>query len=111
MTSPETRIAAELEPFLEAVAAHVTFGLGADPSDGATVERQATARLATLGVLHACGALGGSPDPAQVDAAARALLANPPLLAAFFQNLDLLYQHRAPEATKVSLLLMRAMEL
>ena len=102
---------AELEPFLEAVAAHVAFGLGADPTGGDGAERLARTRAAALAVLRDAGALGGPRVAAQVDAAARALLDNPPLLAAFFQNLDLLYEHEAPGAAEVSLLLMRAMEL
>jgi hypothetical protein len=101
----------ELEPFLDAVAAHVAFGLGADPSDGGTGERLTNARLAALGILRACGAVDGPGDARGLDDAARTLLGNPPLLAAFFQNLDLLYQHDAPGAPAVSLLLMRTMEL
>ena len=104
----------ELEPFLSAVASHVAFALGAEPAgidDASTAERLGDARRAALAVLADCGALGGPREAARVDAAALTLLANPPLLAAFFQNLDLLYAHGAPGATEVSLLLMRAMEL
>ena len=104
-------MAAQLEPFLDAVATHVAFGLGADPTDASTTERMIDARQAALGVLADCGALGGPREHDRVDAAARLLLANPPLLAAFFQNLDLLYHHGAPGSAEVSLLLMRAMEL
>ena len=104
-------ISTQLEPFLDAVATHVAFGLGADPADASTTERMIDARVAALAVLGDCGALGGRREQERVDAAARLLLANPPLLAAFFQNLDLLYHHGAPGATEVSLLLMRAMEL
>ena len=110
MTAHDPAIATELEPFLDAVVTHVAFGLGADPAH-ATPERLADARRAVLTVLADSGALGGGRDPDRVDAAARSLLARPPLLAAFFQNLDLLYHHGAPGATEVSLLLMRVMEL
>ena len=111
MSGRDPAVTPELDPFLDAVTTHVAFGLGADPVDGATAERLADARLAALDVLRRCGALGGPRDPAEVDAAARLLLANPPLLAAFFQNLDLLYLHGAAGAPEVSLLLMRVMEL
>ena len=39
------------------------------------------------------------------------LLAEPPLAAAFFQNLDLLYTHASTHADAMSLLLMRTLEL
>ena len=110
MTAHDPVVAPELEPFLDAVVTHVAFGLGADPAN-ATAERLADARRAALTVLADCGALGGGRDTDRADAAARLLLAHPPLLAAFFQNLDLLYHHGAPGSTEVSLLLMRVMEL
>lgn len=101
---------ASLGAFLDAVSRHVTFGLGADPlaadDDGVRVR---DARAVALRVLRDAGALDLPADASTLDAAARRLLADPPMLAAFFQNLDLL--DAGPRADAVALLLMRAMEL
>ena len=52
-----------------------------------------------------------SASGASDDALAERLLAEPAVAAAFFQNLDLLYEHPSPLADAVSALLMRALEI
>lgn len=84
------RAAAAL-PFLDAVAAQVARHGGEERAAG---ER-------ALALLR---------DPDAPDAPAR-LVAEPPMLAAFFQNVDLLYLHHDPRADRVAGLVMRALEL
>ena len=47
---------------------------------------------------------------AQHEAAAGALAHDAPMLAAFFQNIDLLYEAECPDANAVSSTIMRALE-
>jgi hypothetical protein len=61
--------------------------------------------------LHLSDLLLDSPLAAADDALALRLLSQPPLAAAFFQNLDLLYRHHSPLADPVGALLMRALEI
>jgi hypothetical protein len=91
-------------PFAEAVVAQVAHPLGAPPASrpGAR-ERLVARRVARL------LAASVRPDPAPARAAAR-LAADAPLLAAAFQNVDLLYAHRCARADAVSLLVMGAIE-
>ena len=89
-------------PFAEAVLAQLIGPAG--PLAGAPLAaRDALERHLADVVLATPG-----PDP---DALARRLLAEPPLAAAFFQNLDLLYTHSSPSADSMSALLMRTLEL
>lgn len=76
-------------------AAH-RHGTGRDPA----AEEQAVGSLVLDLVLR----------PRAPDAPAR-LAAAPPLLAAFFQNVDLLYEHHDPGADAVSGLVMHALEI
>ncbi len=78
---------------------------GAGAADGAGTDGAGTATEA-----GADTGVGAEADAA-IDDVARRLLAEPAMLAAFFQNLDLLYEHGAPGADAVALVLMRAMEL
>ena len=73
---------------------------GAGAADGAGTATEAGAETGV-----------GAEADAAIDDVARRLLAEPAMLAAFFQNLDLLYEHGAPGADAVALVLMRAMEL
>ena len=107
--SPEERRA--LAPFLDAVARQVAYGLGADPHSSDAESRAIDAEKRAVSVLRDAGAAGVPSSAEAFDAAARRLLAEPPMLAAFFQNLDLLFEHRAAGAEAVARLLMRAMEL
>ncbi|HUF25469.1 MAG TPA: hypothetical protein VMM18_00710 [Gemmatimonadaceae bacterium] len=111
MSDTSARLADELKPFLEAVAHAVAYGLGADALEPGGERRKADASRRAVEILRAAGALDTPVDAGALDAAARRLLDDRALLAAFFQNLDLLYQHRAPRADVVSRLLMRVMEL
>ena len=61
--------------------------------------------------LHLLDLVLGSAAGAADDLLALRLLAEPPLAAAFFQNLDLLYAHDSPHADAMSAVLMRALEL
>lgn len=55
--------------------------------------------------------LAASPEDPGDDVLALRLFERPPLAAAFFQNLDLLYSYSSPYADPVSTLLMRTLEL
>jgi hypothetical protein len=79
-------------PFLEAATEQVAHR--GDPQDEREVGERALALLR---------------DPETEDAAAR-LVREPPMLAAFFQNVDLLFEHRDPRAGAVAGLVMRALE-
>lgn len=97
-------------PFLEAVVQQAALPLGeAVPvAEAPERERRTTEQVVEL-LLVARSAMGeqGEKYP---DEAAERLRAHPLLLAAFFQNIDLLYQHGYPHADAVSLLIMRALE-
>ena len=90
-------------PFAVAVTIQLTGPAGslanAPPSEEAALAR----RVAEI-VLRAGGELDG-------DALVARLLEEPPLAAAFFQNVDLLYAHHCPCAEPVGALIMRAMEI
>ena len=88
-------------PFAEAVFAQLVGPAGA-------LAGAPPAARDALAVHLADTLLAGARDP---EAAAPRLLAEPPLAAAFFQNLDLLYASASPHADAISLLLMRALEL
>ncbi|MDP9349132.1 MAG: hypothetical protein M3P24_08330 [Gemmatimonadota bacterium] len=79
-------------PFLEAVTGQVAHR--GDPRDEWEVGKRALALLL---------------DPRGEGAEAR-LLAEPPMLAAFFQNVDLLFDHHDEAAEPVAALVMRALE-
>jgi hypothetical protein len=87
-------------PFLEAVVVQAAFPLGLDLPAGERVEREREVARLALELL-----LG-----AEAEAAAARLRGDPALLAAFFQNIDLLYRHRFAGADAMSLLVMRALE-
>lgn len=89
---------AEALPFLEAVAGQVAHRHGEPEGDPREAELAAGVRA--LELLLA---------PEEEDAAGR-LVSEPPMLAAFFQNVDLLYEHRDPHADAVAGLVMRALE-
>jgi hypothetical protein len=80
-------------PFASAVVAQLAGGAGGE----AEIARRVAAMVRASGV--------GPPE-----VAAEALCADPPLFAAFFQNLDLLFAAPAPEADAVSGLVMAALE-
>ena len=108
---PALSLPPALVPFLNAVAHQVTYALGAEPGAGVGSGGEAEAERRALALLRDAGALAGDASLPPLDDVARRLLAEPPMLAAFFQNLDLLFEHRVQGAEAVSLLLMRAMEL
>ena len=89
-------------PFAEAVFAQLIGPAGA--LAGAPPAARDALELHLADVVLAAAAA----DP---DALARRLLAEPPLAAAFFQNLDLLYTHASTHADALSALLMRTLEL
>lgn len=84
-------------PFLAEVTGQVAHRHG---EGGSPAQREAAVGARALDLLLA-------PDG---DAAAARLAAEPPMLAAFFQNVDLLYAHRDPGADPVAALVMRALE-
>jgi len=83
-------------PFAEAAVAQIAHPL---PSRGTPGDEEEAAET----VL----ALLAAPDAPGADAR---LAERPEALAAFFQNVDLLYAHGFPRADRVSLLIMRALE-
>jgi hypothetical protein len=95
-------------PFLEAVVVQAAFPLGLDlPTDERAEREPEVAGLALELLLGAEAAGEAAPHP---EAAAARLRGDPALLAAFFQNVDLLYRHAFAGADAVSLLVMRALE-
>jgi hypothetical protein len=89
--------------FVEAVVVQVAHPLGSASRDGAAGhESMVTDRVLRL-LRSAVG------DDASVTAAANDLATEPPLLAAFFQNLDLLPPAGFPPADAVGLLVMLAL--
>jgi hypothetical protein len=93
-------------PFLEAVVVQAAFPLGLDLPADERVEREREVAGLALELLLGAEAAGAA-DPG---AAAARLRRDPALLAAFFQNVDLLYRHAFAGADAVSLLVMRALE-
>jgi len=91
-------------PFLEAVVLQSAHPLGLDAPAADAAERERHAAELVLDLLFGAGAAITRPD-----GAAR-LRAEPLVLAAFFQNIDLLYLHGFGSADAVSELVMRALE-
>lgn len=98
-----------LLPFLSAVTEQTVYRLGEDiPAAGdAALERRVGERA--LAVVREAR-LAGSADapPGRGDAAAARLARDPAMLAAFFQNVDLLFIHDAPAAEQVAALVLEA---
>jgi hypothetical protein len=93
-------------PFVEATVLQAAHPLGTNVTAPGAAEREwRTANLTLELLLDAVPAVRAPSE----DAAAR-LRAEPRLLAAFFQNIDLLYQHGFPYADAVSGLVLRALE-
>ena len=86
--------AAAMLPFASAVVTQLARGAGAGAE--AAIARRVAAMVR---------ASAGGP----LEVAAEALCADPPLFAAFFQNLDLLFAAPVPEADAVSGLVMAAL--
>ena len=98
-----------LLPFLKAVTEQAAYRLGDDlPAAGdSALERRVGERA--LALVREAG-LAGSADapPGRADAAAGRLANDPALLAAFFQNVDLLFIHDVPAAEQVAALVLEA---
>ncbi|HET6764777.1 MAG TPA: hypothetical protein VFH27_13925 [Longimicrobiaceae bacterium] len=92
-----------LEPFVRAVVQQLCASTGAygQPEEGAA---EARVERAARGFVDR--AMSGEP-PAELGAG---LADDVPLLAAFFQNVDLLYEHGYAQADAVSGLIMAALE-
>jgi hypothetical protein len=82
-------------PFASAVVAQLARGAGAGAESGIGRRVAAMVRASTAGPL---------------EVAAEALRSDPPLFAAFFQNLDLLFDAPPAESDAVSGLVMAALE-
>ena len=95
-------LGAEMIEFVEAVVLQSAHPLGGDASQGAASERRLTDHV--IEMLDA--ALG---DERAVASAARALAADPPLLAIVFQNLDLLPAPPSSRADAIALLVVLAL--
>jgi hypothetical protein len=94
---------ARARPFVEAVAAQLSRTAD-PPSDGSGISARGFAEEA-LAVLRAAAA----PGSVEAAAAVARLSTHAPLLAAVFQNIDLLYQHGHPRADGVAALVMTAL--
>jgi hypothetical protein len=93
------------EAFVAAVVEQIAHPLGSAAPPSEEVEGRAVAEV--IRFLRDAG--DPAADPAHPDAARR-LRGQALLLSAFFANIDLLYQHRYPDADAVAALVMRAME-
>ncbi|MBW3628349.1 MAG: hypothetical protein KY464_03535 [Gemmatimonadetes bacterium] len=89
--------------FAEAVFAQLISPAGALREGPAEVRDALAHEVADL--------LLASPDDPGDEGLALRLLEQPPLAAAFFQNLDLLYSYASPYANRVGTLLMHTLEL
>ena len=102
---------AGLDGFVAHTMDHYVHRLGASPGDPASAEhvaRRVRALVDDAGDAHAIV------DPVALerrDRAAHELAGDPALLAAFFQNVDLLYAGQFFCADAVSALILRALEL
>lgn len=92
--------------FVEAVTVQAAFPLGLDAPPREWARRERAVADAVLSLLMDAGTGGAGPAPG----APAQLRHDPPLLAAFFQNVDLLYAHGYRDADAVSALVMRALE-
>lgn len=93
-------------PFVEAVTFQHSHPLGIDPAEPATQRERRSARL----VLEVLRASCGSQSERAAREAADLLASDPALHAAFFQNIDLLYEYRYAQADAVAAMVMRALE-
>ena len=97
------------DPLLPFVTHVVTLWRGARSSS--TEQTDAARDLRALVAASSADAAGRDPaHAAEREARIARLLADPVLLAAIFQNIDLLYAHRSREAPGVSALVMTVME-
>lgn len=96
------------EPFVQAVAGQVTDALphtvGPAAQSGDAARRDAALRVRRY--LEAADAIVAGRDMAAPWA--ESLAAEPVVLSSFFQNVDLLYDHRSPLADAVSGLILEA---
>jgi hypothetical protein len=76
-----------------------------EPGGGTRLRAPAASARTVAALVRGCERPGGPADGAPA-----ALAADPPLLAAFFQNVDLLYRYGHPHADAVGALVMRALE-
>ncbi|MDB4949236.1 MAG: hypothetical protein JWM27_1885 [Gemmatimonadetes bacterium] len=106
MPADDPHGAAPDSPFVREIVREVAFPLGTSAGTADPAERSALVeRTVRALVRDAAGDADARED------AARRLASQPPLLAAFFQNADLLYDERHPSADAVSAAVMRAVEL
>jgi hypothetical protein len=98
-----------LKEFLDTVAEQAVRQLGWRDSEGRGDSASNAREVARLLVEDAVGASEERHD-VRLDRAARELAHAPPLLAAFYQNIDLLYGCGYESADAVSALVMRALE-
>lgn len=88
-------------PFAEAVTAQLAHPLGTEVEDPAEAEARAALRIGDL--LFLCE------DPARASEAVELLATDPVLLAAVFQNADLLFLHAHPFADVLSMRTLEAL--
>ena len=97
-------------PFVRAVISQLLAPHDADAAPpGADQVRHLGDRVVAL-VQAAAESGADRGTSAQPEAAAVALAHDAPMLAAFFQNIDLLYEAECPDANAVSTTVMRALE-
>lgn len=101
--------AERLLPFLAAVTEQAAYRLGGETQGAgdAALERRLGERALAL-VRESGNAGAADAAPSRADAAATRLAHDPAMLAAFFQNVDLLFIHDVPGAEQVAALIMEA---
>ena len=98
------------ESFIRAASEQAAHRLGWSPADPDDVRREAEAHGFVTSLVARSVAAFRLCDDRALGEAAFALASSPAMLAAFYQNIDLLYTHRFADADAVSALVMRALE-
>ena len=96
--------------FIRAASEQAAHRLGWSPDHADAARREADAHGFVTTLLERSAAAYRMSDDRALSEAALELALSPPMLAAFYQNVDLLYNDRFEDADAVSALVMRALE-
>ena len=106
MSAPDNAAAG----FIRAASEQAAHRLGWSPDHPDEARRETDAYGFVTALLERSAAAYRLSDDRALDEAALELASSPPMLAAFYQNIDLLYNDRFEDADAVSALVMRALE-
>lgn len=106
MTAPDSAALG----FIRAASEQAAFRLGWNDAEPDLSRRHADAAGMVTALLERAVDATRIGDSRALSVAAHELAASPPMLAAFYQNIDLLYMDGFADADAVSALIMRALE-